>query len=50
MNTIQQNLVNVKNRIIQAAKKYHREPEDITWLAVSKTKSCDAIQEAIDAG
>lgn len=50
MNTIQQNLVNVKNRIIQAAKKYHREPEDITLLAVSKTKSCDAIQEAINAG
>nr|CBA73650.1 amino acid racemase [Arsenophonus nasoniae] len=25
-------------------------PEDITLLAVSKTKSCDAIQEAIDAG
>lgn len=50
MNTIQQNLVNVKNRIIQAANKYHRLPEDITLLAVSKTKSCDAIQEAIDAG
>lgn len=50
MNTIQQNLVNVKNRIIQAAKKYHREPKGITLLAVSKTKSCDAIQEAIDAG
>lgn len=50
MNTIQQNLVNVKNRIIQAANKYHRSPEDITLLAVSKTKSCDVIQEAIDAG
>lgn len=50
MNTIQQNLVNVKNRIIQAAKKYHREPKGITLLAVGKTKSCDAIQEAIDAG
>lgn len=50
MNTIQQNLVNVKNRIIQAANKYHRTPEDITLLAVSKTKSCEAIQDAIDAG
>ncbi|WGL99007.1 YggS family pyridoxal phosphate-dependent enzyme [Arsenophonus sp. aPb] len=50
MKKIQQNLVNVKNRIIQAANKYHRSPEDITLLAVSKTKSCDAIQEAIDAG
>ncbi|HGJ5890012.1 MAG TPA: YggS family pyridoxal phosphate-dependent enzyme [Arsenophonus apicola] len=50
MNTIQQNLVNVKNSIIQAANKYHRSPEDITLLAVSKTKSCEAIQDAIDAG
>lgn len=50
MNTIQQNLVSVKNRIIQAANKYHRSPEDITMLAVSKTKSCEAIQDAIDAG
>ncbi|WGO82928.1 YggS family pyridoxal phosphate-dependent enzyme [Arsenophonus apicola] len=50
MNTIQQNLVSVKNRIIQAANKYHRSPEDITLLAVSKTKSCEAIQDAIDAG
>lgn len=50
MNTIQKNLVNVKNRIIQTANKYHRSPEDITLLAVSKTQSCDAIQHAINAG
>ncbi|VAY02359.1 hypothetical protein ARADI_0409 [Arsenophonus endosymbiont of Aleurodicus dispersus] len=50
MNNIQQNLINIKNRIIQAANKYHREPEDITLLAVSKNKSYNAIQEAINFG
>ncbi|MFV9998063.1 MAG: YggS family pyridoxal phosphate-dependent enzyme [Arsenophonus endosymbiont of Dermacentor nuttalli] len=50
MKTIQQNLLNVKNRIIQAANQYHRAAEDITLLAVSKTKSYDAIQQAINAG
>ncbi|HGJ5875957.1 MAG TPA: YggS family pyridoxal phosphate-dependent enzyme [Arsenophonus sp.] len=50
MKTIQQNLLNVKNRIIQAANQYRRAAEDITLLAVSKTKSCDAIQQAINAG
>ncbi|MGP1953036.1 MAG: YggS family pyridoxal phosphate-dependent enzyme [Arsenophonus sp. ET-KM2-MAG3] len=50
MKTIQQNLVNVKNRIMQAASKCHRSPEDIILLAVSKNKSCNTIQDAINAG
>ncbi|MFP3019484.1 MAG: YggS family pyridoxal phosphate-dependent enzyme [Arsenophonus sp.] len=50
MNKIQQNLISVKNRILKAANKYHRFPEDITLIAVSKNKSCDIVQDAIDAG
>ncbi|MGP1930202.1 MAG: YggS family pyridoxal phosphate-dependent enzyme [Arsenophonus sp. ET-YP4-MAG3] len=50
MKTIKQNLINVKNRIIEVANKCHRSTEDIILLAVSKNKSCNAIQEAINAG
>lgn len=50
MNKINQNLLNVKNSIVQTANKYHRFPEDITLLAVSKNKSYYEIQDAIDSG
>ncbi|MGP1871600.1 MAG: YggS family pyridoxal phosphate-dependent enzyme [Arsenophonus sp.] len=50
MNKINQNLLNVKNSIVQTANKYHRFPEDITLLAVSKNKSYCEIQDAIDSG
>ncbi|MGP1958394.1 MAG: YggS family pyridoxal phosphate-dependent enzyme [Arsenophonus sp.] len=50
MNKIKQNLIDVKNSIIQTANKYHRFPEDITLLAVSKNKSYCEIQDAIDSG
>ncbi|MGV2470407.1 YggS family pyridoxal phosphate-dependent enzyme, partial [Bacillus subtilis] len=33
-----------------AATECHRSPQEITLLAVSKTKPCEAILEAIDAG
>lgn len=48
--TIQNNISNVKTRIEQAAKQCQRSPQDITLLAVSKTKPCEAILEAIAAG
>ncbi|MFP3014045.1 MAG: YggS family pyridoxal phosphate-dependent enzyme [Arsenophonus sp.] len=50
MTIIQQNLLNIKDRIVQIADKYYRSPEDITLLAVTKNKSCDIIQNAIDVG
>ncbi|MGP1957595.1 MAG: YggS family pyridoxal phosphate-dependent enzyme [Arsenophonus sp. ER-QC15-MAG3] len=50
MNKINQNLLNIKNSIVQTANKYHRFPEDITLLAVSKNKSYYEIQDAIDSG
>lgn len=48
--TIQTNISDVKARIEQAAIECGRAAQDITLLAVSKTKPCDAISQAIDAG
>ncbi|MBI6548419.1 YggS family pyridoxal phosphate-dependent enzyme [Xenorhabdus lircayensis] len=50
MNNIEQNLHDVRNRITLAAQKCGRTPEEITLLAVSKTKPADAIAKAIATG
>lgn len=50
MNNIEQNLHDVRNRMALAAQKCGRSPEEITLLAVSKTKPVDAIAEAIANG
>ncbi|CDG22187.1 conserved protein of unknown function [Xenorhabdus poinarii G6] len=50
MNNIEQNLHDVRNRITLAAQKCGRAPEEITLLAVSKTKPVNAIAEAIANG
>ncbi|CAI0980167.1 Uncharacterised protein [Serratia grimesii] len=50
MSTIQQNLQDVRNRITAAAQGCARAPEEVTLLAVSKTKPVAAIAEAIAAG
>ncbi|MBD2785663.1 YggS family pyridoxal phosphate-dependent enzyme [Xenorhabdus sp. DI] len=50
MHNIEQNLHDVRNRITLAAQKCGRSPEEITLLAVSKTKPVDAIAEAIANG
>ncbi|MDC9588521.1 YggS family pyridoxal phosphate-dependent enzyme [Xenorhabdus sp. XENO-10] len=50
MNNIEQNLHDVRSRISLAAQKCGRSPEEITLLAVSKTKPVDAIAEAIANG
>ncbi|RJF53267.1 YggS family pyridoxal phosphate-dependent enzyme [Serratia inhibens] len=50
MSTIQQNLQDVRSRIAAAAQGCARVPEEITLLAVSKTKPVAAIAEAIAAG
>ncbi|WP_431225066.1 YggS family pyridoxal phosphate-dependent enzyme [Serratia sp. L9] len=50
MSTIQQNLQDVRSRIDAAAQSCARIPEDVTLLAVSKTKPVEAIAEAIAAG
>lgn len=50
MTTIQQNLQDIRQQIATAAAHCARAPEDITLLAVSKTKPVSAIEEAIAAG
>ncbi|MDM3866679.1 YggS family pyridoxal phosphate-dependent enzyme [Proteus vulgaris] len=50
MNTIKQNLVNVRSHIDIAAQKCGRSSEDITLLAVSKTKPVSDIEKAIACG
>ena len=50
MNDIAHNLAQVRDKISAAATRCGRSPEEITLLAVSKTKPASAIAEAIAAG
>ncbi|MFQ6246839.1 YggS family pyridoxal phosphate-dependent enzyme [Yersinia enterocolitica] len=50
MSTIEQNLQDVRAKIAAAARNCGRSPEEVTLLAVSKTKPVSAIEEAIAAG
>src|SRR5471032_242544 len=49
-NAIEQNLQNVREKIAAAAQLCGRSSEEITLLAVSKTKPASAVEEAIAAG
>jgi PLP dependent protein len=48
--SIQDNLRRVRDRIAEAAIAAGRKPEDITLVAVSKTKPVEAVVSALDAG
>ncbi|KJV49995.1 hypothetical protein VH86_02200 [Pantoea sp. BL1] len=50
MTSIEHNLQQVRERIATAAARCGRAPEQITLLAVSKTKPASAVAEAIAAG
>ncbi len=50
MPTIKENLLNVKVRIEEAARKAGRDPKEINLVAVSKTVETPRIREAIEAG
>jgi pyridoxal phosphate enzyme (YggS family) len=50
MNDIAHNLAHVRDKISAAAIRCGRASEEVTLLAVSKTKPASAIAEAIDAG
>ncbi|MFU7836597.1 YggS family pyridoxal phosphate-dependent enzyme [Raoultella planticola] len=50
MNDIAHNLAQVRDKISDAAARCGRDPEEITLLAVSKTKPASVIEEAIAAG
>ncbi|MBX9495317.1 YggS family pyridoxal phosphate-dependent enzyme [Yersinia enterocolitica] len=49
MSIIEQNLQDVRAKITAAARSCGRSPEEVTLLAVSKTKPVSAIEEAIAA-
>jgi pyridoxal phosphate enzyme (YggS family) len=48
--TIAENLRRVRERIADAAIKAGRKPEDVTLVAVSKTKPVEAVLAALEAG
>ncbi len=48
--TIALRLAEVRGRIAEAALRANRRPEDVTLIAVSKTKPAEAIREALSAG
>jgi PLP dependent protein len=50
MSTIEHNLQDVRARIATVARNCARSPEEVTLLAVSKTKPVTAIEEAIATG
>ena len=48
--SIKENLQTVKNNMLKAAERAGRNPEDVTLIAVSKTKPVEMIREAYDLG
>jgi len=50
MSTIQNNLVAVERRIVGACVRAGRQREEVTLVAVSKTKPAEMIEAAIEAG
>lgn len=50
MSMINENLVAVKENILSACKQANRNPEEVTLIAVSKTKPPEMLQEAYAAG
>lgn len=50
MSTVTQNLTSLRQQVHNLEKTYHREPNSIKILAVSKKQSIEKIQEAIAAG
>ena len=47
---IKENLETVRNRIKEHCEKAGRKPEEVTLIAVSKTKPIEALKEAYEAG
>ena len=50
MSTIAENIANVRERISRAAHTVERDPQNITLMAVSKTRPASAIRDAWAAG
>lgn len=47
---IRLNIANVRHRVSIAAEKVQRRPDDVTLMAVSKTRSADEVRTAVAAG
>lgn len=47
---IKENIEQVKNNIINACKRSHRNPDEVTLIAVSKTKPLELLKKAYEAG
>ena len=47
---IQKNLSAIRNRIILACERFHRDPNDVSLLAVSKTKPLSMVESALAVG
>lgn len=47
---IEQNIISVREKVRNAAKKVNRNPENIHLVAVTKNVSSEIIQKAVDAG
>ena len=47
---IEHNITNIRKRISDAEKKYHRQPNSVRLMAVSKTRSADMINEVVANG
>ena len=50
MSTVEENVLEVRQRIASAALRYARDPAEITLVAVSKTVGVERIREAVEAG
>ena len=48
--TIRENLQQIRDKLVAAARRAVRKPEEILLIGVSKTHPADAIREAYDAG
>jgi len=47
---VAENIKNIRQRVVSACCRVHRNPEEITIIAVTKTLSVDKIKEVIQAG
>ena len=47
---VAENLIQVQKNIEEACKKVNRDPDEVTLIAVSKTKPMDMLKEAYEAG
>jgi len=50
LSTIRENLQQVRDKLVEAARHASRKPEEILLIGVSKTHPAEAIREAYDAG